>query len=61
MCHDQGHNTVTLVRLEPTVPLSGVEHSTTEPLCSLKKVMLENICTGKKIIKNYTACKELKF
>ena len=30
----QGHNTVTLVRLEPTAPRSRVKHSTTEPLRS---------------------------
>ena len=30
------HNAVTLVRLEPAVPGSGVKHSTTEPLRSMK-------------------------
>ena len=35
MCLAQGHNTVMLVRLEPTTPLSRVKHSTTEPLHSL--------------------------
>ena len=30
-CLAQGHNTVTPVRLEPTIPRSRVEHSTTEP------------------------------
>ena len=30
----QGHNTVTLVRLEPVAPRSQVKHSTTEPLHS---------------------------
>ena len=30
----QGHNTMTLVRLKPTVPRSRVKHSTTEPLRS---------------------------
>ena len=35
MCLAQGHNAVTLVRLEPAAPWSGVKHSTTEPLCSL--------------------------
>ena len=32
MCLAQGHNTVTLVRLEPGAPQSRVKHSTTEPL-----------------------------
>ena len=31
----QGHNAVTPVRLEPAAPWSRVQHSTTEPLCSL--------------------------
>ena len=31
----KGHNTVTLVRLEPAAPWSRVKHSTTEPLRSL--------------------------
>ena len=31
----QGHNTVTLVRLQPTATRSQVKHSTTEPLRSL--------------------------
>ena len=31
----QEHNTVTLVRFEPTAPQSRIKHSTTEPLCSL--------------------------
>ena len=35
MCLAQGHNTVTLVRLKPTTPLSRVKHSTTEPLRSI--------------------------
>ena len=34
MCLFHGHKTVTLVRLEPTILLSRVKHSTTEPLCS---------------------------
>ena len=33
----QGHNTLTLVRLEPAAPRSRVKHSATEPLRSLKK------------------------
>ena len=37
MCLAQGHNTVTLVRLEPAAPRSRVKHSTTEPLRSLGK------------------------
>ena len=35
MCLAQGHNTVTLVRVEPAAPLSRVKHSTTGPLCFL--------------------------
>ena len=35
MCLAQGHNTVTLVRLEPGAPQSRAKHPTTEPLCSL--------------------------
>ena len=35
MCLAQGHNAVTLVRLEPAAPRSRVKHSTTEPLRSL--------------------------
>ena len=35
MCHAQGHNTLTPVRLEPTAHRSWVKHSTTESLCSL--------------------------
>ena len=31
----QGHNTVTLVSLEPATPWSQVKHSSTEPLRSL--------------------------
>ena len=34
MCLAQGHNAVTLVRLENAAPLSRVKHSTTEPLRS---------------------------
>ena len=34
MCPAQGHNAVTLVRLEPAAPLSHFKHSTTEPLRS---------------------------
>ena len=37
MCLAQGHNTVTLVRLEPASPRSQVKNSTTEPLCCLLK------------------------
>ena len=33
MCLAQGHNAVTLGRLEPTALRSRVKHSTTEPLC----------------------------
>ena len=32
MCLAQEHNAVTLVKLEPTTPLSPVKHSATEPL-----------------------------
>ena len=32
MCLDQGHNTVTSVRLESATPQSQDKHSTTEPL-----------------------------
>ena len=38
MCLAQGHNTVTLVRLEPAAPQSQVKHTTTEPLRSLGMV-----------------------
>ena len=34
MCLAQGHNAVTLVRLEPAAPRSRVKHSTNEPLRS---------------------------
>ena len=34
MCHAQGHNAVTLDRLEPAIPRSWVKHFTTEPLRS---------------------------
>ena len=34
MCLAQGHNTVTLVKLEPVAPPSRVKLSTTEPLRS---------------------------
>ena len=34
MCHAQGHNAVTSVRLESATPRSRVKHSTTEPLSS---------------------------
>ena len=40
---------MTLVRLEPTAPSSGVKHSTTEPLHSLT------------MISDYLACKELVY
>ena len=36
MCLDQGHNPVTLMRLEPPAHQSRVKHSTTEPLRSNK-------------------------
>ena len=42
MCLAQGHNTVTLMRLEPATPWSQVKHFTTEPLCSQTNG-LENI------------------
>ena len=35
----QGHNAVTPVRLEPTIPRSRVKHSTTEPLHSSHKIV----------------------
>ena len=38
MCLAQGHNTKTLVRLEPAAPRSRVKHSTTEQLRSLQYV-----------------------
>ena len=34
MCFEQGHNAVTLVKLEPVAPPSRVKLSTTEPLRS---------------------------
>ena len=38
----QGHNAVTLVRLEPAAPRSQVKHSTTEPLPSLCQQYTKN-------------------
>ena len=35
MCLAQGHNTVTPVRLEPTALRFRIKYLTTEPLCSL--------------------------
>ena len=35
MCHSQGHNAVTPVKLEPPAIQSRVKHSTTKPLRSL--------------------------
>ena len=40
MCLAQGHNSVTSVRLEPATPWSQVKHSTTEPLHSLKYLLI---------------------
>ena len=34
MCLAQGHNAVTLMRLQPVAPRSRAKHSTTEPMCS---------------------------
>ena len=45
MCLAQGHNTVTLVRLEPAAPQSQIKHSTTEPLLSLKNIVIELTCS----------------
>ena len=41
MCLAQGHNTVMPLRLKPVAPLSGVKHSTTEPLCSHNVVVID--------------------
>ena len=41
MCLAQGHNTVMPVRLKPVAPLSRVKHSSTEPLCSLNVVVID--------------------
>ena len=38
MCFAQGHNAVTPVRLESTLPQSRVKHSTTEPLWYIDNV-----------------------
>ena len=38
MCLAQGHNAVTLVKLEPAAPQSRVKHSTTEPLRPLSAI-----------------------
>ena len=40
MCFAQGHNAMTPVRLESTASRSRVKHSTTEPLRSLKKILV---------------------
>ena len=40
MCVPQGHNTVMPVRLEHANPLSQVKHSTSDPLHSLKILVL---------------------
>ena len=50
------HNAVTAVRLEPTTPRSRVEHSTTEPLRSLKNF---NRTFHKKIVENQDAASDL--
>ena len=41
MCLAQGHNAVTLVRLEPAASRSLVKHSTTEPLRSNALVLVQ--------------------
>ena len=41
MCLAQGHTAVTLVWLEPAAPRSRINHSTTEPLRSLNKNVLQ--------------------
>ena len=43
MCLAQGHNTVTLVKLEPATPRSRVKYSTTEPLCSSIMVVITGV------------------
>ena len=43
----QGHNTVSLVRLEPVAPRSRVKHSTTEPLRS--DLHQRRLCTSRDI------------
>ena len=40
MCLAQGHNAVTLVRLEPVTLWSWIRHSTTEPLHSLRFIYI---------------------
>ena len=42
MCLAQGHNTVTLVRLEPVAHQSRVKHSTNEPLHSHQTVVVKD-------------------
>ena len=40
MCHAQGHNAVTPVRLEPAALRSGIKHSPTERATALPLVHL---------------------
>ena len=44
MCLAQGHNAVTLMRLEPAAARSQVKHSTTEPLLSLSICVSSTYC-----------------
>ena len=52
MCFAQGHNGVSLVRLEPTTPQSQVKHSTTESLIDLPKQNMAHIPYGQGVIKH---------
>ena len=44
MCLAQGYNMVMPVRLEPEAPRSPIKYSTTEPLHSLKSILLVEDC-----------------
>ena len=46
MCLAQGHNAVTLVRLEPVTPRSQVKHSSIKPLCSRANLWSEPSSTS---------------
>ena len=57
MCLAQGHNTVTLVRLEPTALGSRGKHSTTEPLRSLSADVKETtfVFIDRKMLRHHTS------
>ena len=54
MCLAQGHNAVTLVRLEPAAFRSRVKHSTPEPLRSLSGRMC--ICQERQLCVKTSNC-----